>query len=254
MHTKSSTIIRTIIIIISGIMLVWSLCNKITEGTFIGFFGFGAIIAVCVFIKPILRAIKFCWKKIPLRVVMLALSAVVTFFAGMCIWFSANMLIRAEVPVDEPKAVVVLGCLVKGETPSLMLNARLEAAVEVIEENPDALIVLCGGMGGSEKITEAEAMCRYLSEKGIPEERMILEDKSTSTEENIAFAAEILKEHGISDDIIIVTNEFHQYRAYNFAKRNELTTGAHSAHTFLPNLLNYWLREWAGLFVQFFDR
>ena len=254
MHTKKSTIIRTIIIIISGIMLVWSLCNKITEGTFIGFFGFGTIIAVCVFIKPISRAIKFCWKKILLRIVMLALGAVVAFFAGMCIWFSANMLIRAEIPVDEPKAIVVLGCLVKGETPSLMLKARLETAVGVIEENPDALIVLCGGMGGNEKITEAEAMRRYLTEKGIPEERMILEDKSTSTEENIAFAAEILKERGISDDIIIVTNEFHQYRAYIFAKRNELSTGAHSAHTFLPNLLNYWLREWAGLFVQFFDR
>lgn len=254
MHTKKSTIIRTIIIIISGIMLVWSLCNKITEGTFIGVFGFGAIIAVCVFIKPILRAIKFCWKKIPLRAVMLALGTAIAFFAGMCIWFSANMLIRAEVPVDEPKAVLVLGCLVKGETPSLMLNARLEAAVEVIEENPGALIVLCGGMGGSEKITEAEAMRRYLSEKGIPEERMILEDKSTSTEENIAFASKILKERRISDNIIIVTNEFHQYRAYIFAKRNGLSTGAHSAHTFLPNLLNYWLREWAGLFVQFFDR
>lgn len=247
---KISAIIRIIIIIISSAMLLWSVYNKITVGTFIGIFGFGAIIAACVFHKPLLRGIKFCWSKIALRIIMLVTGGAVAILAGACIFFSVTMFLRMEVSVDDPKAVIVLGCQVNGEIPSNMLYARMNAAMDIVEESPDALIAVCGGKGEGEDISEAEAMRRYFEEKGIPEEQIIAEDKSTSTEENIAFAAEMLKERGISDGIVIVTNEFHQYRAYVFAKRNGLETGAHSAKTYLPNLLNYWLREWAGLFHQ----
>ncbi len=252
MQQKShrSIIIRTIIIAFSSVMLVWSLCNKITEGTYVGIFGFGGIIAACVFQKPLFRAVKFCWSKIALRITILALGSVVAVLAGMCIFFSVNMLLRVNVPINEPKAVIVLGCLVKGEEPSPMLNARMNAALDVYEKAPDTLLVVCGGKGNGESISEAEAMRRYFAEHNVPAEKIICEDNSTSTEENIFYASEILKEMGIIDNITIVTNEFHQYRAYVFAKRAGISTGSYSARTYWLNLPNYWLREWAGLFHQ----
>lgn len=251
---KLSIIIRTIIAVISGIMLVWSVTNRITEGTFIGAAGFGAIVAAMIFFKPLCRAIKFLWSKIPLRILLLIFGAVLTFLVGMCVFFTVNMIVRAEVDVENPKAVIVLGCQVKGEEPSEMLKSRLNAAIEVYEKNPEAIIIACGGKGKGEDISEAEAMRRYLTEKGISEENIIVEDKSTSTKENIGYAAEILEEKGISDGIVLVTNEFHQYRAYVYAKRAGISAGAHSARSYLPNLLNYWIREWAGLFVQLIER
>ena len=100
-----------------------------------------------------------------------------------------------------------------------------------------------------EDISEAEAMRRYLNAHGIADERIITEDRSTTTDENIRFTAELLSEIGISDNITIVTNEFHQYRADIFARRAGLTVGHHSARTSPRLLLNQWVREWGALAV-----
>ncbi|MCH5203414.1 MAG: YdcF family protein [Oscillospiraceae bacterium] len=249
--SKTSIIIRIIISVISGVMLVWSVINtRVTEGTFIGAAGFGAIIAICVFWKPLCRVVRFLWSKIPLRIIMLIFGAVIVLLAGMCAFFTVNMIIRAEVAVDEPEAIIVLGCQVKGEKPSAMLISRMNAALDIYEQNNEALIIACGGQGAGEDISEAEAMRCYFIEKGVPAEQIISEDSSTSTEENIKYAAEILKEREISDGIVLITNEFHQYRAYVFASRYGISAGAHSAKTYPLHLLNYWIREWAGLFYQ----
>ena len=90
-------------------------------------------------------------------------------------------------------------------------------------------------------------MRRYLAERGVENSRIIMEDKSVSTRENIRFSAELLKERGI-DTAVIVTNEFHQYRADIYARRNGITAGHHSNRTPVYNLANYWVREWAALF------
>lgn len=132
----------------------------------------------------------------------------------------------------------------------MMLTRRLNAALEVLEDNPGAVCVASGGQGKGELISEAEAMRRYLTGRGISDERILIEDKSVSTYENMSFSAEILREQGITGNIVIVTNEFHQYRASVFAKREGLETGAHSAATKIANLPNYWVREWAALFHQ----
>lgn len=127
-----------------------------------------------------------------------------------------------------------------------MLARRCDAALETLSEYPNAVCVVSGGKGNGENISEAEAMRRYLIERGISESRIIAEDKSTSTRENIRLSAELLKERGI-DSAVIVTNEFHQYRAGIYARSSGLTVGHHSAGTPLYNLANYWVREWAAL-------
>lgn len=246
---KLSHIVRTLAAAVSLILLVWVDFNRFTAATVIGTVVFGAAFAACVFWAPFCRLVKRLWGKLPGRIALLLVGGVITACVVVCTVFSVNMARCIEKQIDKPGAVVVLGCRVRGETPSPMLARRLDAALETLSENPDALCVVCGGKGSGENISEAEAMRRYLTERGIPDERILAEDRSTNTRENITFAAELLKERGI-DRVVIVTSEFHQYRADVYARRRGLIAGHHSCKTRMINVANYWVREWAALFKQ----
>lgn len=247
---KSSYIIRPIVIIIASALLLWVNCNFFTAGTVIGNALFIAVILIGVFWNQFCKLVKWLWSKVFGKILLILLGSVTAFCAVCCSFFTVNILTHAERELENPEAVIVLGCQVRGEEPSLMLQRRLEAALEVLEKHPDALVVVSGGQGSGEDISEAEAMKRFLEARGILPERIILEDRSVSTRENVRFSAELLKARGISR-AVIATNEFHQYRAGIYAKRNGLTVGHHSGKTPLYNLLNYTIREWAALFDAF---
>lgn len=245
----ASIAVRTLVALISAGLLLWSNLNFFTAGTIIGWVIFSLIIALCVFWKPFKRLVKWLWKRVFGKITLIFLGSLTALITGICVFFTINMALHAEIPLERTEAVIILGCQVRGEMPSQMLKRRLDAALEVLDENPEAVCVMSGGRGNGEDISEAECMRRYLTAAGINEARLYAEDKSTSTRENIAFSAEILEKLGISENIMLVTNEFHQYRAYIYARREGLKTGAHSAKTPLSNLLNYGLRENAALFA-----
>lgn len=122
-------------------------------------------------------------------------------------------------PTGKEKALIVLGCAVHGETPSAVLVCRLQAALDYHAQNPGAWLVVCGGQGPGEDLPEAEAMRRWLIDRGVPEDRILCEDKSTSTQENFRFALALLAEKGIGpqDALAYTTNGFHCYRAGHYA-------------------------------------
>lgn len=248
---RASKIIRTIVVAIAGVLLVWVSINFFTAGTVIGWVIFGLIIALGVFWKKFCTLVKRLWSRIFGKIAACVIGAAAAFAAGICVFFSVNMILCSEKPLDKTEAVIILGCQVRGEEPSVMLKNRLDAALEVLRENPEAVCIASGGKGDRENISEAECMRRYLIANGIEDERIFTEDKSASTEENLAFSREILGNLGISDNIMIVTSEFHQYRAAIYAKKNGLQTGAHSAKTPVLNLLNYWVREWGTLVIAY---
>lgn len=122
------------------------------------------------------------------------------------------------------QTVIVLGCGIRGERVSVGLAKRLNKAYEYHLKNPEATIIVSGGQGPQEDIPEALAMKRYLVEKGVPEGKIIMEDKSTSTITNFKFSHEIMKEKGLPDDsIVFVTNGYHVYRAASYAKAEGLS-------------------------------
>ncbi len=138
-------------------------------------------------------------------------------------------------------AVIVLGAGLRGENLSLILRNRLDATVGYYNQNPDAVIVVSGGQGPDEDISEAEAMERYLYEQGVPLSKIIKEDKSTSTEENFRFSKAILDERFNGNyKVAFVTDDFHIYRAGKTAERVGFK-GIKHIHsngvisTFLPN-------------------
>lgn len=121
---------------------------------------------------------------------------------------------------DDEEAVVVLGAAVHGETISLPLKQRLDAAVKYHEKNPAAVIIVTGGQGFQESVTEAEAMQRYLVSRGISPEKIIKEEKATSTSENMKFSKEIADAYfGGGYKVAVVTNNFHIYRSVCIAKK-----------------------------------
>ncbi len=157
---------------------------------------------------------------------------------GWIIWTSFN-----SVPIEQNDFIIVLGAQVRGETPSLTLQYRLDSAYEYLEENPQTLAILSGGQGPDEGISEAEAMRRYLVDKGISEERLILEDKSTNTEENLKYSFEIIENIKEESKVSIVTNRFHVLRGKLIAADLGKKVGGIGAKNYVYLIPNYYLRE-----------
>lgn len=138
--------------------------------------------------------------------------------------------------------LIVLGAQVRGTKITDSLQRRLEAALCCGGKNPKAKMIVSGGQGKGEDITEARAMWEYLSCHGISKNRMILEDRSRTTQENLRFSAQFLDKE--KDVVGIVSNNFHLYRACLYAKkqgyRNVYPVAA-SCHPVL--FINYMIRE-----------
>ena len=152
---------------------------------------------------------------------------------------------NSAIPVD---AVIVLGAGGNGETPSAALWSRIRAAEDYLEIHPDVPVVLSGGQGAGEAISEAEAMRRALwKEDGAENARLLLEERSTNTAENFRFSKALLEERGLDTGratIAVVTNDFHCFRAHMIARRQGLKTIDVPAE--LPwwwLTANYYLRE-----------
>ena len=141
-------------------------------------------------------------------------------------------------------ALIVLGAGLHHSDVSNILRRRLATALGVAKKNPKVLLVVSGGRGPGEEISEALAMKRWLLAQGLPAGQIAVEDKSTSTETNLVYSRQILQAHGIeaSAPVAVVTNTFHAYRAQCYAKRIGFTKArslpaSMSAGTFLQNYM-----------------
>lgn len=146
-------------------------------------------------------------------------------------------------PENENVTVLVLGCQVNGDTPSLILQGRIDTAYAYLKDHPEAVCVASGGQGTGEDITEAQAIRDALIHKGIDGSRIYLEDASTNTQENLSFSARLIEENGLPRTVAIASDNFHQLRAALFAKKNDLepyALGCPSPWTTGPG---YWVRE-----------
>ena len=159
----------------------------------------------------------------------------------------------------EPQVMVVLGCQLHSWGPSVMLQDRLDKALDYLADHPDITVVLSGGQGPEEPAPEAQGMADYLADHGVSRENMILETMSHNTYQNLKYSAEHLREAGfdVSEGVVIVSNGFHLTRAKMLAGRvgfeNISTLAAPSSH--LPSRWKMYIREPLALVKSFvFDR
>jgi uncharacterized SAM-binding protein YcdF (DUF218 family) len=156
--------------------------------------------------------------------------------------------IRDHADKEVPKHVdyiIILGARVKGEIPSLALQYRIDAAADYMKKNKETIAIASGGQGPGEDITEAEAIKRGLVALGIPSRRILLEDRSTDTVENIRFSKELIPNH--LEKGLIVTNDFHLYRAKSIAKDHGLSLKGIPAETPTIAIPKSYTREYLAI-------
>lgn len=203
-----------------------------------------AAIALGVFMPIALnhnrKAVKYLY-----RGVLSAFAVMTLYFAVLSGFMLAAVGNAPE--KDSARTVIVHGCQVKKNGPSLMLKERLETAYAYLCENPEAVCIVSGGQGDDEHISEAQAMYDWLTEKGIDGERITKEDKSTSTYENLLYSKELLKAMGKDRRVILVTDGYHQLRASLMARSMGYDVKGLNADTPALLLPAYWVREWFAL-------
>ena len=170
----------------------------------------------------------------------------------------ANIVVtRCRVPYDQDY-VIILGCGIRKDgTPSPLLRGRIDQAIafrneQLAKTGKDLIFVTSGGQGPNEVTSESAAMKRYLLEQGIPSDRIVEEDRSTSTFENMKFSKEKLKEAGFDGTrkVAFSTTRYHVFRSGLFARRVKMRAvgmGAKTKWYFWPNAS---AREFIGLLTE----
>ena len=163
------------------------------------------------------------------------------------------ILYHAQKTKDEnADVIIILGARLYGRTPSPALSHRLDRGYAYLIEHPETIAIVSGGLGRGEEVTEAEAMKDYLVTKGIAEERLLIEDESFNTYENISFSINVLEEEMPSLQLEkmkfgIVTNSFHVFRGTLTAKEMGLDAFGIPSKTPPTTLVKGYLTEYLSV-------
>lgn len=156
----------------------------------------------------------------------------------------------------EPEIMVVLGCMVYPWGPSILLQDRLDEALDYWQDHPEMTVVMSGGQGTDEPVSEARAMYDYFVSRGVSPEQILMEDRSSNTLQNLRYSRQLLEREGydLSDGVLVVSNGFHLTRARMLAQREgygEISTLAAPA-SHVPSRLKMYVREPLALVKSFF--
>lgn len=241
----------TILVLFLAPLAVYGILNV---GNAIGI-SFGIIVlAYGLLFSRVNSLLKRIWKRAVGRVILIIVSAIIIAMLVIAVIISVDIISHFKHETDHESTVVVLGCRVREDGPSLMLKERINAAYEFLCENPESKCILSGGKGSDEPISEADCMYDYLVRMGIEPKRLIKESRSTSTRENLTYSKEIIDELGLSKSITLITNNFHQLRATLLADELDLNVYNYSAKTGIILLPTYFVREICGIAHYYFVR
>lgn len=192
-------------------------------------------------------------KRWPLRALLILLGTAMILFGALQIVIAVHDGTHID---GEPDQMIIFGCQVRKDGPSILLRDRLDTALAYLEDHPDLPVVVAGGKGDNEHQSEAQAMRDYLTAHGIGEERITMEDQSYNTRENLLFSREILRGQGKEPGdlhILVVSNGFHLARIEMLAKRfgyGEISTlDAPVSH--FPSAVQMFFREPLALVKSF---
>jgi uncharacterized SAM-binding protein YcdF (DUF218 family) len=155
--------------------------------------------------------------------------------------------VAKHVPQAKAAYMIILGAKLNGAEPSLSLKYRMDTALEYLKKNPSTEVIVSGGQGTDELISEADAMNQYLIANHINPTRIKLEAQSTSTFENIQFSKKLLQ----GNHILLVSNDFHLLRAKLIAERQGLVVDTLSSPTPKSVKIQLYIREYIALIKSF---
>lgn len=162
-------------------------------------------------------------KRITKTVKVVTITAILAFLVSF-VWVEGLILAHDDgTAAPTAPTLVVLGAGLNGDQPSLTLIARLQTALDYLNEYPHAVAIVTGGQGAYETVTEASAMAKWLIRHGIDPGRIYPEDRSTDTRENLQNAREIMTAENLPCPIAVVSSSFHLYRAELLARQAGFT-------------------------------
>ena len=246
-------IIRLLLILIGIVIILLYIpplvsLGVINAGNFFGFAVGGGFIALGFALNLIIDFIKNRGRiAIIICSVFLALALIFStaFFATL-----SQVISHSKYTATDEKVVIVLGCQIRGDIPSMSLVQRSNAAAKYLEEHPGAIAIASGGQGPDENLSEGQCIFNLMTERGISPDRIIIEDKSTSTDENIKFSKEIIEKKGLDNSVAIATNEYHEYRASMICKKNSLDSSSIPAPSSPRGKPTFFTREVFGVWAQ----
>jgi uncharacterized SAM-binding protein YcdF (DUF218 family) len=145
-------------------------------------------------------------------------------------WGKVSQYDRAEPDGQHREAAIILGAAVWGEEPSPALKERLNKGAELYQKGWVKYLILSGGKGTLKRKSEAIAMKEYLIKQGIPEDRLILEDQSTNTKENLQYVKKLLEKYQFGE-VYLVTHDYHMYRGLLYAEKAGIDAVPAPAHS-----------------------
>ena len=187
---------------------------------------------------------KYKWAKwIKVAIRMIAVMTVLVLVIAMSLIARGGRSQWEEAQTAE--YAVILGAQIHGTTPSRTLRERLDQGVALSDKNEDIILVVSGGQGSDEIVTEASVMAAYLESQGVDKARIILEEEAHNTRQNLENSKKLVEEQGISpENPVIITSEFHMARAKYIASTLDMQAiGISSETQTLPLKCNYYLRE-----------
>ncbi|MEN8078248.1 YdcF family protein [Clostridioides difficile] len=247
---KKKEIIYSSFKIIGILLVLYYIFLKLLFG-FVSFSILFCILGIILFIYGYVE-LKFkvdLWGRIP-RYIRGILTTIVAI--GLVIFIGVESIIiynGYHHDNQKPEYLMVLGAGLRGSKISTSLLYRLETALDFHEMYPDVKIIVSGGQGKDESMSEAAAMRNFLVDNGVSPELIIMEDKSTSTYENFLYSKKVLEDKTGKDDFLVtvVSNNFHMYRAKYFANEVGFKTLGYPAPSHKSTALVFYVREFFGV-------
>ena len=234
--------VRTAALLLSGAFYLLSYSTLICGQWTIGMIpqaGIGAYFFSLAALWPVIRGLPVVWQTAAWGVLGI-IGIIVLFFLGLLM----IMLVGSIAPRNRGEyTLMVLGCKLKNGRPGRMLRRRLDKAIRELNSDRRLLCVVSGGRAPDQPCAEAEAMAAYLTEKGIAQERIIVEKLSSTTYENFLFSRELLERSGLPVRVGVVTDRFHQFRSGRIARTAGMDSFPVSCRTVWYLAVQFWMRD-----------
>ena len=214
---------------------------------------FASVWFLAILIFAVIAAVSGVMYKKGIRIPV-GIKSVFGVFCGLCLlfFFTVEVCIvsaMSKTPKDNLDYVIVLGAQVRGTYITKSLSKRLERANQYLKDNPDTIAIVSGGQGEGEDLSEAQCMKNYLVQQGIADDRIIMEDRSVNTNQNIEFSMEMIQKMSEKQkpEIGIITNNFHVYRTVAVCKKKGYEVCGISAGSDEILFINYMVREFFAI-------
>lgn len=242
--------VLSVLLIFLGIMSINYYFGLVAIGGVIAFSEFWILLGITFLITAVFYLLHERIKlKLSKKFKLVLISVFTIFIASFILVEGIILYYGSKEELNKPDYIMVLGAGLRYDKISTSLQLRLNSTLELANQLKDVPIIVSGGQGSDEAMTEAKAMKDFLIENNIPENRIITEDKSTNTYENFKFTKDKLKElYNVENPTVtIITNNFHMYRSQLLAEKLGFSTHCYSASSHPYLSLNFHVREFLAV-------